>query len=49
MKTLKFAGRNTQELLRDPLNLAFGLGFPLVLILSVAGIKLKNRSDRKIR
>ena len=27
-----FAARNTKEILRDPLNLAFGLGFPLVLI-----------------
>ena len=28
-----FAIRNTKEILRDPLNLAFGLGFPLILIL----------------
>ena len=27
-----FAARNAREILRDPLNLAFGLGFPLVLI-----------------
>ena len=33
MRMLTFAGRNTKEILRDPLNLAFGLGFPLVLIL----------------
>jgi len=32
MKMWTFAGRNTKEILRDPLNLAFGLGFPLVLI-----------------
>lgn len=32
MKMLTFAKRNTKEILRDPLNLAFGLGFPLVLI-----------------
>jgi ABC-2 type transport system permease protein len=29
---LTFARRNTKELLRDPLTLAFGLGFPLVLL-----------------
>ena len=33
MRMLTFASRNTKEILRDPLNLAFGLGFPLVLIL----------------
>ena len=32
MKMLTFAGRNTKEILRDMLNLCFGLGFPLVLI-----------------
>lgn len=33
MKTLTFAKRNTKEILRDPLNLLFGLGFPVILIL----------------
>lgn len=33
MKTLTFAKRNTKEILRDPLNLFFGLGFPIILIL----------------
>ena len=32
MKMLSFAKRNAKEILRDPLNLAFGLGFPLVLL-----------------
>lgn len=32
MRLLTFAKRNTKEILRDPLNLAFGLGFPLILI-----------------
>ena len=32
MRVLTFAKRNTKEILRDPLNLIFGLGFPLVLI-----------------
>ena len=32
MKTLAFASRNTKEILRDPLNLAFGIGFPLAIL-----------------
>ena len=32
MKTFAFASRNTKGLLRDPLNLAFGIGFPLVIL-----------------
>ena len=32
MRLWAFAKRNTKEILRDPLNLCFGLGFPLVLI-----------------
>lgn len=32
MKMLTFANRNLKEILRDPLTLFFGLGFPLVLI-----------------
>ena len=31
-RTLAFSGRNARELLRDPLTLAFGIGFPVVLI-----------------
>lgn len=34
-----FASRNAKEILRDPLNLAFGLGFPLVLILLLSAIQ----------
>ena len=33
MKWMTFAGRNTRELLRDPLTLCFGLGFPVTLLL----------------
>ena len=36
---MTFANRNTKELLRDPLNLFFGLGFPLVLILLLSAIQ----------
>ena len=32
MRVLAFAKRNLKELLRDPLTLFFGLGFPLVLL-----------------
>ncbi len=39
MRMLAFAKRNTKEILRDPLNLAFGLGFPIVLILLLSAIQ----------
>ena len=39
MRMLTFAGRNAKEILRDPLNLAFGLGFPLVLVLLLSAIQ----------
>ena len=39
MRILTFASRNVKEILRDPLNLAFGLGFPLVLILLLSAIQ----------
>lgn len=39
MKTLIFAKRCAKEILRDPLNLAFGLGFPLVLLFLLSAIQ----------
>ena len=39
MRMWAFASRNTKELLRDPLNLAFLLGFPLVLLLLLSAIQ----------
>lgn len=39
MRMRTFAIRNTKEILRDPLNLAFGLGFPVVLILLLSAIQ----------
>lgn len=39
MKMLAFMSRNTKEIIRDPINLAFGLGFPLVLILLLSAIQ----------
>ncbi len=39
MKMLAFANRNIKEIMRDPLNLFFGLGFPLVLIILLSAIQ----------
>ena len=39
MRTLAFAKRTAKEILRDPLTLFFGLGFPLVLILLLSAIQ----------
>ena len=39
MRMLTFAGRNAKEILRDPINLAFGIGFPLILILLLTAIQ----------
>ena len=39
MRMLTFAKRTAKEILRDPLNLAFGLGFPLVLLLLLSIIQ----------
>ena len=39
MRTLTFARRTAREILRDPLTLAFGLGFPVVLLLLLSAIQ----------
>ena len=39
MKMLTFARRCAKEILRDPLNLVFGLGFPVVLLLLLSAIQ----------
>ena len=39
MKMLTFANRNAKEILRDPLTMFFGLGFPLVLLLLLSAIQ----------
>jgi len=39
MKMLTLAQRNAKEILRDPLNLAFGLGFPVILLLLLSAIQ----------
>lgn len=33
MRAMIFASRNTKEILRDPLTICFGLGFPIVLLI----------------
>ena len=39
MRLLTFASRNAKEILRDPLTMFFGLGFPIVLILLLSAIQ----------
>ena len=39
MRMLAFAKRCAKEILRDPINLVFGLGFPLVLLLLLSAIQ----------
>ena len=39
MKGLAFSKRNDLEILRDPLNLFFGVGFPIVLLLLLSAIQ----------
>lgn len=39
MKNSAFISRNSKEILRDPLNLFFGIGFPLVLLLLMSAIQ----------
>ena len=48
MRMLTFAGRNTKEILRDPLNLLFGLGFPLVLILLLSAIQANIPAEAQL-
>ncbi len=38
-RVLVFSGRTAKEILRDPLNLFFGLGFPVVLLLLLSAIQ----------
>lgn len=39
MRMLAFAKRNVKEIVRDPLTLFFGIGFPLVLLLLLSAIQ----------
>lgn len=39
MRSLTFANRCAKEILRDPINLMFGLGFPIILLLLLSAIQ----------
>ena len=39
MRMMTFAKRCTKEILRDPINLGFGLGFPLVLLVLLSAMQ----------
>lgn len=39
MRTITFAKRTAKEILRDPLTIIFGLGFPVVLLLLLSAIQ----------
>lgn len=39
MRTLTFSSRTAKEILRDPLNLSFGIGFPVILLLLLSAIQ----------
>lgn len=39
MRWLAFATRNNKEIIRDPLNFAFGIGFPLAILLLLSAIQ----------
>ena len=39
MRMMTFAKRCTKEILRDPINLGFGLGFPLVLLVLLSSLQ----------
>ena len=39
MKMMTFAKRCAKEILRDPINLSFGLGFPLILLLLLSALQ----------
>ena len=39
MRLLAFTNRTAKEILRDPLTVIFGLGFPIILILLLSAIQ----------
>ena len=45
MRMFTFAKRCTKEILRDPISLAFGLGFPLVLLLLLSSLQKNIPTD----
>ena len=45
MRALTFAKRCAKEILRDPLTLGFGLGFPLILLLLLSALQANIPAD----
>lgn len=45
MKSLVFAARNNKELIRDPLNIIFGIGFPLIVLFLLTAIQANIPND----
>lgn len=45
MRMMTFAKRCAKEILRDPINLFFGLGFPLVLLLLLSSLQANIPAD----
>ena len=39
MRMMTFAKRCMKEILRDPINLGFGLGFPLILLVLLSAMQ----------
>ena len=39
MRMMTFASRCAKEILRDPINLGFGIGFPLVLLFLLSALQ----------
>ena len=42
-----FCGRNLKEILRDPMSVLFGLGFPVVILLLLTIINNSNRNQQQ--
>ena len=45
MRMLNFAKRCSKEILRDPINIGFGLGFPVVLLYLLSAIQANIPAD----
>ena len=49
MRAAVFASRNTKEILRDPLTVFFGIGFPLVLMVLLSAINASIPAEAQMR
>ena len=45
MKAMTFAKRCAKEIFRDPVNVAFGMGFPVVILLLLSAIQANIPTD----